>query len=122
MAFRPYTTFRCERDYAVSPSECQRDVWHSVTAAETLDFRLQARHDDESRDIVPRYTMIPDPVETLLQARNADETTFRNLVRQLGAPGTLVDHLFDAALKAQLGEPDRARNCVQVIDRLRDLV
>jgi hypothetical protein len=65
--------------------------------------------------------MIPDPVETLLQARNTDETTFRNLVRQLGPPGALADRLFDAALKAQVGEPDRARGCVQVIDRLRDL-
>jgi hypothetical protein len=39
--------------------------------------------------------MIPDPVETLLQARNTDETTFRNLVRQLGPPGALADRLFD---------------------------
>jgi hypothetical protein len=43
------------------------------------------------------------------------------LVRQLGPPGALADRLFDAALKAQVGEPDRARDCVQVIDRLRDL-
>ena len=62
-----------------------------------------------------------DPVETLIQAKNASEATFRDLIEQLGPPDRLENLVFNEGLRAQGVNPQRAVDCVAVIDRIRAL-
>jgi hypothetical protein len=62
-----------------------------------------------------------DPVETLIQAKDATEATFRDLIEQLGVPDRLENLVFNEGLRAQGVNPQRAMDCVAVIDRIRSL-
>jgi hypothetical protein len=62
-----------------------------------------------------------DPVETPIQAKNASEATFRDLIERLGPPDRLENLVFTEGLRAQGSNPQRAIDCVIVIDRIRSL-
>jgi hypothetical protein len=63
-------------------------------------------------------TMI-DPVETLIQAKDGNPAAFRDLVEQLGRPDRLENLVFNEGVRVQGTNPDRVKDCVTVIDRLR---
>ena len=62
-----------------------------------------------------------DPVETLIQAKDVSEATFRDLIERLGPPDRLENLVFTVGLRAQGSNPQRAIDCVTVIDRIRSL-
>jgi hypothetical protein len=63
-------------------------------------------------------TMI-DPMETLIQAKDASEATFRDLIEHLGAAGRLENLVFNEGLRAQGVNPQRAIDCVALIGHIR---
>jgi hypothetical protein len=65
-------------------------------------------------------TMI-DPVETLIQAKDVSEATFPDLIERLGPSDRLENLVFNEGLRAQGVNPQRAMDCVAVIDRIWSL-
>lgn len=62
---------------------------------------------------------IVDPVETLIQAKDVSEATFRDLIELLGPSDRLENLVFNEGLRAQGVNPQRVMDCVTVIDRTR---
>ena len=60
-----------------------------------------------------------DPVETLIQAKDVSEATFRDLIERLGPPDRLENLVFNEGLRAQGFNPQRAVDCVAVIGRIQ---
>jgi hypothetical protein len=59
-----------------------------------------------------------DVVETLLEAADLDDATFRDLVRRHGEPDRLSNLVFDEGMRVQTLDTDRMLLCIRVIDRL----
>ena len=74
---------------------------------EDLESYLLYSGDDD------RYRVTPDP------GRDASEAELRDTEERLGAPDKLLSLVFEEGVRVLGTDPERVRQCMEVIDRLQ---